>query len=734
MVKRAIEMQKHDGPTAPSKDPQPPKSAAQLRLQALGALLSLAPHNIRYEELVAEGINPGILKRLYEEVGIKIAPAGRRKTPAAGTADSKPLAAPDSEGTTVSSSQSASLQKPAVQNKPVLQKPAVTTSEAATPVASQSDSSKPMERKELIAQMLAAKAAKAAESPGSKAIPKEAQPPASTTIKPSDGNDGKTNGVPVREKNKAQTELARQRIEELRRQALLKKQQQSQTPDQPDRSTLGDQPSASQMPAVQHPLPVRPPIPQAPEASSIPGLFMTGSHQTSAAPPPAGPTSGITVDSTPVTRTTQRKRPRASDFDEPVGTSKKHSNHAASHPGAAEKLIIDISDDESLYGDDEGGDMDVDSSPEQAGSPVGSLERPSLQKRTSDTGVSTSTPQGTASSTGQDTVRQRDLEIQAMYRKIAELEQKRRAKLAVSRTQSPRTVEDSGASSSAAHSNFGDTEAAEASTVPSSGPNVASVASATALTDRSNLIKFFSGPSMRVLASMDLAQLEGIRLKILQMKEIEARLSNEDADIQSSESRLSSCKKEAEDLLTHITQGQEACLLLEELKKFVYDNGLWPEDLGELHRQAGIEEQHLAAKQGMHIIAQVQFQQFQSSDLLYQSRQMPKLLQMPTWMQMLLLLQTLLCLCLLQIHLQTRRIHRNSSPRPLLMGWRAARSSMMLKNHQFYLKATPPILQWPSLLIASVLMRVLPTEARPTYPMPQLHPAQHQLPSPSRWR
>lgn len=615
MVNRAIEMQKHDESTVPSKDSQPPKSAAQLRLQALGALLSLAPHNIRYEELVAEGINPGILKQLYEEVGIKIASAGGPKTPAAVTATSKPLAAPGSQDSIVSSGQSTDLQKPVVQNKPVLQKPALTTSQAAVPLASQSDPGKPMERKELIAKMLAAKAAKAAESPGPKAMPKEAQSPASTTIKPSNGVEGKTNGVPMREKNKAQTELARQRIEELRRQALLKKQQQSQTPDQPERSAAGDQPSASQSPAVQHPLPVRPPVPQAPEAPTIPGLFTTGSHKTSAAPPPAGPTSSITVDSTPVTRTTQRKRPRASDFDEPVATSKKHLNHAASHSGAAEKLIIDISDDESLYGDDEGGDMDVDSSPEQGGSPVGSFERPSLQERAFDTRTSTSTPQGTTSSTGHDTVHRRDLEIRAMYRKIAELEQKRRAKLAASRTQSPRTLEDFGASSSAALSNFGDAEVAEASTVPSSGPKVASVASATVLTDRSNLVEFFSESSVRILASMDLAQLEGIRSKILHMKEIEARLPDEYAEIQSSESRLSSCKKEAEDLLSDITQGQEARLLLEELKNLAYDNGLSPEDLGELRRQAGIKEQHLAAKQGMQITTQAQFQQFESADL-----------------------------------------------------------------------------------------------------------------------
>lgn len=45
---------------------------AQLRIQAQGALLRLAPHNIRYSELVREGINPAVLRQLYEEVGIRV--------------------------------------------------------------------------------------------------------------------------------------------------------------------------------------------------------------------------------------------------------------------------------------------------------------------------------------------------------------------------------------------------------------------------------------------------------------------------------------------------------------------------------------------------------------------------------------------------------------------------------------------------------------------------------------
>lgn len=245
--------------------------------------------------------------------------------------------------------------------------------------------------------------------------------------------------------------------------------------------------------------------------------------------------------------------------------------------------------------------MDMDSSPEQGASPAGITMGPSPQKYNSDTGTSTSTPQGTTLPTGPEHMRRRDLEIQAMHRKIAELEQKRQAKLAASRTQSPRTLDESGVSSSAAYSSAADAEVAEASTVPSSGPKDTSGATTTILADRPNLVDSFSDSSVRILASMDLTQLEGIRSKILRMKEIETGLPDLDAEIQSSESRLSACREEAEKLLSDITKGREGRLLLvEELKNLSYEiNGLSLEDLDELRRQAGIKEQHLAAKEGM---------------------------------------------------------------------------------------------------------------------------------------
>jgi hypothetical protein len=462
-------MQKRDATVGNSGDAAPQKSAAQLRIQAQGALLSLAPHNIRYQELISEGIDPDILKRLYEEVGIKIAASPSAKA---------------ARGTTVPGNDTgASIASPRLvraQTSENKKKQTSTTVQSAESPASQPNDNKPLERKELIARMLAAKAAKASEIKAEQTTTQTTTSVASTS---SNGTPAKEVAVPVRERNKAQTELARQRIEELKRQALLKKQQaeqQARQLAQPAKSVNEDQLavlSEPAAPAVQHPLPVRPPVPQSTETAGIPGLSMTGSQEDLAVKTPIETTSTIVVDSTPVSRATQRKRPRAADFDEPVAIPKRHLGQAMGHHGHAEKLIIDISEDESLYGDDEEEEnMDVDSGPEQGASRMVTIEtaRPPLQKYPS-TRASTSTPQGSYRPGDQEHIRKRESEIEAMRRKIAELEQKRKAKLAASRTESPLPLDDSGACSSAALSSVPDAEAeaeaevAETSTAPSSG-------------------------------------------------------------------------------------------------------------------------------------------------------------------------------------------------------------------------------------------------------------------------
>ncbi|KAJ5958474.1 uncharacterized protein N7479_005624 [Penicillium vulpinum] len=434
MVHHAMQSQRQDPPvTAPAPPPQ--KSAAQLRTQAQGALLSLAPHNIRFNELVAEGINPIILKRLYEEVGIKVAtspkqgPPVRQKVSAVATVAGKGLG----------SSKPAEVTKMTKENHSNTKLDLPVSQPSAQPAAPSSKAGKPLERKELIARMLAEKAAKATSKETSPTGSAKSTPPAIPVDEPRPAQKETT----VKEKSKAQTELARQRIEELKRKTLLKTQKLAQ-------ANLPPTQLESPAPAIQHPLPLRPPMPESRHSSGLPGLLMTGLEQESHETPPSEPVQVIDVDSTPTSRATQRKRPRASDFDEPVAPPKKHFNPAATRFDPTDKLIIAISDDESLYGDDEDDNMELDSSPEQEPVPIVSSAtvQPPVQSNLPATRASTSTPQAPSSLSDQGDIRLKDMEIQAMRRKIAELELRRKSKLAASRTQSPRTLDDSGASSS----------------------------------------------------------------------------------------------------------------------------------------------------------------------------------------------------------------------------------------------------------------------------------------------
>ncbi|KAJ5833402.1 hypothetical protein N7474_001713 [Penicillium riverlandense] len=573
--------------TRPASAASLSKSVAQLRVQAQGALLSLAPHNIRYNELVAEGINPKLLRQLYEEVGIKVVPPPSDQTklkttqlgPQSNTLPTRP-------GT-------AKVKDPAP--KPIPAVPTPSSSSTKGP-----DGQTSMERKHVIARMLAEKAAKAANSSASKTdLPKEATGSSSET-RP------KSKVEPSRVKNKAQTELARQRIEELKRQMLLKSQQKVQQSGGPETDT-GKSTEASQVSVssgaspstIQHPLPVRPPLPTKANPAGIPGLFMAESTQDTDREA-RGQT--VAVDSTPLARATQRKRPRASDFDEPVTAPKKHLNQSKGHAGAAERLVIDISDDESLYGDDEGGLMDVDSSQEQDSEPMPTAEAllASLRNIASlPTRTSTSTPQDSSRPSDQESIRKKDLEIQAMHKRIAELEQRKKARLVPGPAGLPQSF-DSGASSSAGQSSGAEAEATDTSTAPL--PKTTPAADvATISTARPNLIDSFSDSSVKVLASMETEQLDSLRSKILRMQAIESGLPDLDAEILSSESNLSHCRQEADRLLSEITKGKEGRFLLVKELKHLGDEitRLSLADLEQLRRQAEVKEQEIVAKEAI---------------------------------------------------------------------------------------------------------------------------------------
>ncbi|KAJ5785853.1 uncharacterized protein N7503_011065 [Penicillium pulvis] len=500
VLDRAIEMQKRESTTAALKDSPLSRSAIQLRVQAQGALLSLVPHNIQYNELVAEGLNPAILRELYKQVGIKV------------TTEAEKSVQNSTAQVPVSIKPAQAATPPKVDDVRPKSTAATPISASVTSSAPQSDSGKPMERKEVIARMLAAKAAKSSEA-ATKAVPNEprsvAATPTPTPSSTSSDAKAKSIAVPMREKNKAQTELARQRIEELKRQALLKSQQKVQL-SRPSNVSQVDQAadsSSTAAPVAQHPLPVRPPVSQPSESATIPGLFMTGLKQDADLQTPTETSQGVVIDTAPISRASQRKRPRASDFDEPDAAYKKQLGYGTGHLRPADRVVIEFSDDdedESLYGDDPDS-MDVDSNHENEAQAAMVLDntRPSLQKYPS----SSSTPQGLSWQSDNENMRQKDLEIQAMHRKIALLEQQRKArkaKEAANRIESPRTVDDSATSSSA--ENLSPMDVYEAETSVSASTAKAAAGTSTTMTsfaDQSNLIDSFMASSSQVFRSSD---------------------------------------------------------------------------------------------------------------------------------------------------------------------------------------------------------------------------------------
>ncbi|PYI02410.1 hypothetical protein BO78DRAFT_325145 [Aspergillus sclerotiicarbonarius CBS 121057] len=574
------------------------KSPAQLRVQAQGALLSLAPHNIRYGEFVGEGINPVILRQLYEEVGIKITtpqPELSVASPPSGTSLRY------ERSTTSQSGEPESGTRPLDDlsaDESSAQQATPTETVAAVPSPLPSGSTKPMERKEVIARMLAAKAAKSsgASVQAQGGATKETGVPESPVLPDADkmaiiaSQDGQTKEkeVRVKEKNKAQTELARQRIELLKKQGLVrngqKPQSESVPPEkgQPPNNSGQDMPSTSTPIPIQHPLPERPPDPESNAPARIPGLFMTEEPNAENSPPVSATPS--VADTTPQARINQRKRPRASDFDEPVPIPKKSFNNGVNHAiPDTQRLIIDISEDE-FYGDDENDSMEVDTPADKDLQDAEGLLRtidmiPLRPATASSQGFSTSaTPQSLRNNDQehQEHLRRKDLEIKAMHKRIAELEERKKAKLAASRTQSPRASDVPGHSPLPNNVLADDvSNASRPSTEADDGNNV-------------------TGTEDSILsASISITHMERMKDRLLRKQEIEAGIPALEAEIHKSETKLAEIKNEKDQLLAEITKGREGRQqLMDELLNINLElDGLTFKDVEAAMRRSQAEEQ-----------------------------------------------------------------------------------------------------------------------------------------------
>lgn len=509
-----------DGPPALSKASNSPDNstshtnenvAARLRLKAKGALLSLAPHNIRFNELVQENIDPTILRQLYEEVGIKT---------------SSPLST-TSAAINQTSNVAASVEVPSstsVQGAPSRFHPTSTSAQPtaqgvpATTTSDINNAGKQPERKELIARMLAAKAKKVSEPADQPKIAATETAPSTTgsgTTKAQDHGPAATSssGAPQpRPKNQAQTELARQRMELLKKQGLTKKPQTPSSTSTPSQLNASAAPESQTrpLPAQQHPLPERPPVPIPPRTGSLPGLSLTQSlppgHQKEA-------DKNITGS-----QPASRKRPGALDFDD---FSTKQRKPVA----AEERLVIDISsDDESLYGEDT---QTSATRARQVGpsAPPTAPPFPNRQRQATST-----TPQTPVRDT-----RALDLEIQEMHRRIAEAEKRKAQARSATLTSTDRTAD-------SAVSRPINEQAENKGTLPESS-------------------------TAQPQPSMELADVgPAAREKILRKRKLEAL----DAELSATEARLAETKREQEKLAAELAKAREARkLLVEELENLV---------------------------------------------------------------------------------------------------------------------------------------------------------------------
>ena len=547
------------------------KSPSQMRELAKGALLSLAPHGIRYSELVREGVDPDLLQQLYEEIGIK----DSRPDLSAGVRTSQAIDMPEQKEAASAAESDINRQSTVLPDKPTsglpgipvavdmldtppvqqnlsqsysdpmeptksMEAPLQQTEQASSSLAhnrlATPASNVAMERKDRIAQLLAAKTGKPAPVRSkSDATPMHAQVHLSPAMvrkanaPVASSEAAAAPDVPNRPllkslKNKAQTELVRQKMESLKKEAEAKAQAQNQSqasiapkPIMPaDDTNMASTTSTFELsPSTEltqqnithsdtsffptrsatsdfQPLTKSSTLPN--YAHRIPGLFMTSDEPAQAEEQLSTKAASHADKSTRISSDLEydldqnsgtssardrssvsgslteynltslgnhgsssrlsQKRPLASDsFDEPTPPAKR----LFGRKGSVEHIEIDVSDEERDDGSD-GIGMDIDedsqasellinnSAPGKEASERDTLvsvttaklpERQSAPLQSTTIGLNLSTP--TKEKDKEDLWLAKNLEIEAMRKRIAEMEQRRKAKQSLSQAQSPQS-------------------------------------------------------------------------------------------------------------------------------------------------------------------------------------------------------------------------------------------------------------------------------------------------------
>lgn len=338
---------------------------------------------MRYQDYVNEGIDPSVLKGLFQDLGLDTASSSTRPIPMTDSpAESTGQKSLDNQPPTVQTAVAASVEEPA-------SKPAKNAAE---------------ERKDRIARLLAAK--------GSKQSAASPDPVAQTSAAPS--------SMPPKVQSE-KSKLLQQKMEALRKAREARAQKSVQTSGASSQNDEVEKPAQTIEEAAQPveklgETAVDSSKPQTRDSSNVAGAA------SDAQPPSSIPGLSFSPKPTPPAAA-QHKRPVASDF---IDTSDGAFKRPFGQSRKSQPFLIDVSDDD----DDEAMDLD---SPEQR---PASISRPSFTAKVPPshdayhTGDSSrgrspvSTPP--VAFGGKSNLESMNKEIEAMKRKIAEAEAKKK--------------------------------------------------------------------------------------------------------------------------------------------------------------------------------------------------------------------------------------------------------------------------------------------------------------------
>jgi Putative zinc-finger domain len=247
------------------------KSPAELRQLAKGALLSLVPHHIKFEHLVKEGIEGQVLRQLFDDLGIKVNEQENPSFP-------QPFTVTENQA----QSEPADTEMHAKGQQPPMAATLTASISAADDGRVQAAVSPSLERKDRIAQLLAAKTGRPSpirsfSESGASTGPVEARsgnenPQSKGSVRPVDNSmlqdepGAKSSGV-------EQAEALKQKMDRLHTEVAGKSQVNHGTMDWAAPSTVVESTRENLQISTQ----VSPP--DAGPLSSIPGLFMTSAEQ-----------------------------------------------------------------------------------------------------------------------------------------------------------------------------------------------------------------------------------------------------------------------------------------------------------------------------------------------------------------------------------------------------------------------------------------------------------------------